>query len=80
MWPRWFSTVFGVTNSSCAISRFAAGGYAHGGSYTINGRTVVTCHGKFPGNVEVALVVNSKIGAAGTHPCTTVANAVKSAT
>ncbi|MBB4912260.1 serine hydrolase domain-containing protein [Actinophytocola algeriensis] len=56
-----------------------AGGYAHGGSYTINGRAVNTCHGKFAGNVEVAVVVNSKIGISGTHPCTVVANAVKNA-
>lgn len=55
-----------------------AGGYAHGGSITINGRAVNTCHGKFAGNVEVAVVVNSKIGA-GTHPCVVVADAIKNA-
>jgi CubicO group peptidase (beta-lactamase class C family) len=60
-------------------SYLPAGGYAHGGAYTINGRTVTTCHGKFAGNVEVAVVVNSTIGATGTHPCVTVSDAIKSA-
>lgn len=55
-----------------------AGGEAHGGGYTVNGRSINTCHGKFPGNVEVSVVVNSQIKS-GTHPCSIVATAVKSA-
>jgi hypothetical protein len=43
----------------------------------VNGRSINTCHGKFPGNVEVAVVVNSQI-LSGTHPCSIVASAVKS--
>ncbi|MEU4393818.1 serine hydrolase domain-containing protein [Kribbella sp. NPDC023855] len=54
-----------------------AGGEAHGGGYTVNGRSINTCHGKFPGNVEVSVVVNSQIKS-GTHPCSIVATAVKS--
>lgn len=57
-----------------------AGGYAHGGRYhDDNGRAVRTCTGKFAGNVEVSLVVNSIIGAGDLHPCEAVANAVNSA-
>ncbi|ONI91110.1 hypothetical protein ALI22I_10115 [Saccharothrix sp. ALI-22-I] len=57
-----------------------AGGYAHGGRvHDEDGRAVRTCHGKFAGNVEVSLVVNSWIGPNDTHPCETVANAVKGA-
>lgn len=56
-----------------------AGYFAHGGKYDTGGRSVRTCHGKFPGGVEVAVVVNSKIGDLDTHPCTPVINAIKSA-
>ncbi|WP_436497136.1 serine hydrolase domain-containing protein [Actinokineospora sp. HUAS TT18] len=56
-----------------------AGMYAHGGGYSGDwGRSVNTCHGKFPGDVEVSLVVNSQIRS-GTHPCVVLINAVKAA-
>lgn len=54
-----------------------AGAEAHGGGYTSGGRSINTCHGKFPGNVEVSVVVNSQIKS-GIHPCSIVASAVKS--
>jgi len=53
------------------------GAEAHGGGYTVGGRSINTCHGKFPGNVEVSVVVNSQI-LSGTHPCSIVTSAVKS--
>ncbi len=55
------------------------GAYAHSGAYSTDGvRLVFSCHGKFAGNVEVALVVNSAIGATNGNPCTVAINAVKS--
>ncbi|GAA1696963.1 hypothetical protein GCM10009745_48910 [Kribbella yunnanensis] len=53
------------------------GAEAHGGGYTSGGRSTVTCHAKFPGNIEVSLVANSQIKS-GTHPCAIAAAAVKS--
>ncbi|ONI92842.1 hypothetical protein ALI22I_01605 [Saccharothrix sp. ALI-22-I] len=54
----------------------AAGTRAHGGDYNNGAGRVVTCHGKFPGNVEASLVVNSGIDG-GPHPCSLLAAAVQ---
>ncbi|GAB1513135.1 hypothetical protein JCM33774_51770 [Actinophytocola sp. KF-1] len=56
-----------------------AGGYVHAGAYSQDGTHLVfSCHGKFAGNVEVALVTNSAIGAGNANPCVVLTNAVKS--
>ena len=57
---------------------YPAGAHAHGGGYSRDGRSINTCHGKFPGNVEVAVVVNSQIKS-GIMPCIIVGDAVKNA-
>ncbi|MEJ2851829.1 MULTISPECIES: serine hydrolase domain-containing protein [unclassified Saccharothrix] len=54
-----------------------SGTRAHGGDYNNGSGRVVTCHGKFPNNVEASVVVNSGIDGE-PHLCTLLANAIKS--
>ncbi|WP_433270886.1 hypothetical protein ACQPZF_11045 [Actinosynnema sp. CS-041913] len=54
-----------------------SGTRAHDGDYNNGAGRVVTCHGRFPNNVEASLVVNSGIEGE-PHPCTLLTNAIQS--
>ncbi|WP_436492793.1 serine hydrolase domain-containing protein [Actinokineospora sp. HUAS TT18] len=56
-----------------------AGSYTHGGDLFLGGsREQHSCQGKFPGGVEVAVLMNSKVLSG--YQCSVVLNAVKDAT